>query len=490
MPSNIVTTCVDSKQGLPNNMSLAGLNTETGMTIEGLHAGDVLGRSVQAAGDINGDGIDDVMISAYGADINGESSGVVYVLFGTEDELLSNFDLTTLDGSNGFTIIGPAASSELGKALDALGDVNGDGIDDLVVGAPGASPNGKFSGAAYVVFGSSMPFSPTLEVSTLDGSDGFSIHGQLRNDFAGTSVSKAGDVNGDGFQDLLIGAPFAQSNEERTGACYIVFGKNSFSPSLELSSLDGSNGISIQGVEKGDHLGGSITGGMDINGDFKEDFAIGAPGVDYEQLVDAGASYIILGNSFDDATFDLNSLDGSNGFVIRGNQSYDRFGSEVSSLKDMNGDGKDDLAIGAEDATINGEKSGAVYVLFGNTTFTPNFSASTLSGNKGFTINGTVDNGHFGASIGDVGDINQDGFTDLIVGADGSRTNAGLSYLLYGKSNELTSNFNFSFFDGINGITLGGGPSEEVIGYAVSPCLLYTSPSPRDATLSRMPSSA
>ena len=136
------------------------------------------------------------------------------------------FNLTDLNGSNGFAINGIAALDLSGSSVSSAGDVNGDGIDDLIIGAIWAEPNGINSGQSYVVFGSNSGFGAGLDLSTLNGSNGFAINGIAANDGSGWSVSSAGDVNGDGFDDLIIGARFADPNGIiNAGQSYVLFGQ-------------------------------------------------------------------------------------------------------------------------------------------------------------------------------------------------------------------------------------------------------------------------
>src|SRR5262245_27855556 len=127
-------------------------------------------------------------------------------------------ELSGLDGSNGFKINGVAAYDVSGYSVASAGDVNGDGFDDLIIGAYRADPNGEQSGASYVVFGSDQGFAANLNLSTLDGSNGFKLSGVATYDWSGFSVASAGDVNGDGFDDVIIGSPNADQS-------YVVFGK-------------------------------------------------------------------------------------------------------------------------------------------------------------------------------------------------------------------------------------------------------------------------
>src|SRR4028119_1835166 len=117
------------------------------------------------------------------------------------------FNLSTLNGSNGFAINGIADGDQSGSSVSSAGDVNGDGFDDLIIGARYADPNGiNAAGQSYVVFGSNSGFGADLNLWDLDGSKGFAINGIAAGDISGRSVSSAGDVNGDGFDDLIIGA--------------------------------------------------------------------------------------------------------------------------------------------------------------------------------------------------------------------------------------------------------------------------------------------
>ena len=447
----------------PASIDLSSLNGATGFSIGVETVGDRSGFSVSSAGDVNGDGLDDLVIGAPYANPNGQRSGATYVVFGSATGFGSNLDLSGLDGSNGFKLNGQAAGNESGWSVASAGDVNGDGIGDIIIGAPSFDINGLSTGASYVVFGKASGFAPTLDLSSLNGSNGFRINGESAFDSSGASVASAGDVNGDGFDDLIIGAVFHNSNVHYSGAAYVVFGKASGLPaSFDLSGLDGQNGFKLSGTGSNYNVGGSVASAGDVNGDGFDDLVISASG--------HNAIYVVFGKAVGfAANIDLPSLNGTDGFVIPGQPPGQ---ISVASAGDINGDGIADLIIGENNDAAHGNQSGASYVVFGSAAgFGPTLQLSSLDGSNGFKISGVAAYDRSGASVASAGDVNGDGFDDLIVGATGADPHgvqSGAAYLVFGKASGFAANLDLSALDGTNGVALNGVATYDRSGHSVA----------------------
>jgi hypothetical protein len=426
---------------------LSTLNGSNGFRLDGAAQFDNSGFALAAAGDINGDGIDDMIIGAPTADPSGLDSGSSYVVFGRTGGFASAVNLSTLDGSIGFRLDGVAVNDRSGRPVAAAGDINGDDIDDLIIAAYAASPNGVTNaGSSYVVFGRSGSFASAINLSTLDGSNGFRLDGAASNNFSGRAISAAGDINEDGIDDLIIGAERASPNGVTyAGSSYVVFGRSgSFEAAINLSTLNGSTGFRLDGVEALDVSGRAVSAAGDINGDGIDDLIIGAPGADPNGVDDAGSSYVVFGRSGSfDAAIHLSTLNGNTGFRLDGVAVDDKSGLAVSAAGDIDGDGIDDLIIGVTDADPNGMNSaGSSYVVFGRSgSFDAAINLSTLDGSTGFRLDGAAIEDRSGVDLSAAGDINGDGIDDLLIGAFGADpngvTDSGSSYVVYGARDRI-----------------------------------------------------
>jgi len=458
----------------PAEIELSSLDGNNGFVINGELEDDFSGRSVSDAGDVNGDGIDDLIIGAHGADPNDTYSGRSYLVFGTDDDLPNPLNLSSLNRLNGIVFNGEAADHRAGWSVSGNGDINGDGIEDLIIGAILFDPNGSIvgSGRSYVVFGSNSGLPNPFDLSSINQLNGFALDGEAEEDGAGWSVSADGDFNGDGINDLIIGAPLADPNGETSGRSYVVFGSNAGLPNpFNLSTLNGSNGFVINGEAAGNFFGARVGTAGDVNGDGIDDLIIGAYLADFKG-VEAGRSYVIFGSTTGLPTpFNLSTLNGSNGFVINGEAAGDRLGNSVSAAGDFNGDGIDDLVIGAPGLPAS-SVLGRTYVVFGSNAGLPNpFDLSTLNGTNGFAINGEAAGDRLGVSVSAAGDVNGDGFDDLVIGAPVASPNgliSGRTYVVFGSSVDLPNPFQLGSLDGSNGFVLNGEAAGDVSGASVS----------------------
>lgn len=420
------------------SFNLASLDGSNGFVITGIDSLDESGTRVRNAGDINNDGTPDLVIGAPMADhAAGIDAGEAYVIYGSDQPFPANINLEDLDGSNGFVLQGADAGDLLGGSVSAAGDFNNDGIDDLIVGAYQADNGAGDEGEAVVLFGSGSGFPAAVSVTDLDGSNGLVFRGIDAGDLAGRSVSAAGDPNADGIDDIIIGASLASAPGQFSGEAYVVFGSSQpFSASFELSTLDGLNGFVISGAPANEELGESVSGLGDINDDGFDDLLIGAPGAAVAAEPQVGRAYLVFGtNGGFPQNLDVSALNGSNGFVLNGVMAASRSGDVVSNVGDFNGDGFNDLLVGAGNASIDGRAAaGQAYLLFGSDLgFASSIDLVSLPADRGFLLNGSIPGEMAGISVSGGGDFNNDGLCDVLIGAFGGASGAGTSYLLFGN---------------------------------------------------------
>ena len=424
------------------------LTSESNWKFDGIENGDDLGWSVNGAGDLNGDGYDDIVVGAplYGDD----QKGAAFVFYGASSglSLMPDWENSGCDQGDRF-----------GSAVSSAGDVNGDGFDDLMVGSDGykvdfGTSGIPKSGAAFVYLGSSEGITTTHV---------WTVTAEARDISFGYSVSSAGDINNDGYADVLVGAPYFETGVEQVneGKVYLYLGSaaglstapdwtfecnnptakcgQSVAPGGDVNNdgfadvivgapnyddADGDEGAAfiflgsdagisdtpdwmIVGESEGDNLGMSVAGAGDVNGDGFDDVLVGSPNASDETYLDVGAAYLYLGSPTGPSLVP--------DWVTFGVETFSMYGSSVQGIGDVNNDGYDDVVIGSHLYGMNGTElddrpdEGAVYLYKGSPT-------GLSSEPDWFTVGGKADV-QFGFSVGHAGDVNGDYGADVIIGA-------------------------------------------------------------------------
>jgi len=464
-------------QNLTGSISLSQVGGAVqGFRLTGEAAVDQAGASVSAAGDVDGDGIDDLIVGATRHDITGTTdAGATYVIFGGQG-LSGSISLSdVVSGAvRGFRLTAEAVNDFAGNRVSALGDVNGDGIDDLIIGAEGNDIAGDRAGAAYVIYGGqNLTGSISLNQIGTANLRGFRLTGEAASDIAGSSVSSAGDVNGDGIDDLIVGAP---RNNLSAGAAYVIFGGQTFASSISFSQVGGAvRGFRLTGEAAGDQVGFSVSAAGDVDGDGIGDLIVDAIFNDNAGGANAGATYVIFGGQAAlTGSISLSDVVSGTvrGFRLTGEAAVDRPGISVSRAGDLDGDGIDDLIVGADLNDAGSADSGAAYVIFGGQALTGSISLSQVGGAvRGFRLTGEAGGDNAGRSVSSAGDLDGDGFDDLIVGAinnDTGGANAGASYVIYGGdfSRAVTGDLRAA------GTLTGDGAAQRFVGSAGNDTLI------------------
>lgn len=472
--SNSGTAYVVWGSATPANINIAGFNTTDGFTnangfvIAGYESAGYLGyflstdpRNAQyldARGDFNGDGIDDLLIGHDRSDLNGASSGMAYLVFGQTGATRANLRLDTF--TSGFSFYTSAgADNEVGHSVQYIGDFNGDGNNDVLIGASQADGGANDSGEAYVVFGNAGPVFGDIDLASLNGSNGFTLTTANGNAQLGGSVASA-DINGDGLTDLIIGAPETETLSRVNNGVAIVLYGNTGSPysDIALESIPAGAGFVIHGENNTDRTSHSVRGAGDVNGDGIEDLLLSTIHDD-EGGASAGAAWIIFGRTGTArASIDLSILTSSDGFKIIGDAAGDEFGGSATA-GDINGDGYQDLMISSVAGDNAGSFAGEVNVIWGNDfsgivfgSLTGNASANNIVGTSGNdTIVGGGGADAVSAGAGDdliqVADLN-------FVRIDGGRGDDTLEITGSARALDLRT-LNYEKIQGIEFINLG-----------------------------------
>lgn len=404
------------------------------------------GRDVAQIGDHNGDGFVDFIIGV--ALLNKA------VIVMKKNTTYSEVDVVTLVSGQYFRVINGPASSQMGSAVGGIGDINGDSFDDVIIGAgQGTVPSRTgLSGYAYVIFGTLGPFTDlTVTDSWTASSLGFRILGPV----AGSGLVALprtarglGDVNNDGIDDFAISARLYKGTSSKTsaGVVWVIFGKtgSAFDTIDLLPANFGTNGIYFTGAAASDSFGYTVMPAGDFNNDGIADFLVGAasydpPTVNSVTRVDAGAAYLLYGSTTALVTMDMSTfVTGSKGVRFLGAAAGDNFGSALSGVGDVNGDGIDDIAIGAPTSDpLTRSNAGTVYVIYGSSVvFAADVDLITFNDfSIGFAIYGRVTIDQL-STVAPAGDINRDGVADILVGSPSASTR---NHLIFGQTDARTT---------------------------------------------------
>lgn len=405
-----------------DRVDLAKLPKSDGITLNDHTYRDYayIGYGAAGVGDVNGDGYDDVALAGSAAR---DGHGMVAVAFGgPRKRMPRTVELSELDGENGFRV----SESETTDALGGGGDVDGDGLDDIIISSA------RYS-TAWILFGrrkfpTSFGDFQFDEMGLRQVKRAGSPIGQTT---FGTSVAMIGDMNGDGFDDFAIGDSEGRTDGGKTGAAFVVFGRarSGIPAEMSVARLDGSNGFRLDGTEIGDGAGSLVAPAADVNGDGLADLLVGARYADPAGRRMAGNVYVVFGRKERfPASMRLAKLDGSTGYTIPGVLPGDSLGrnGSTSSAGDVNGDGVDDIVLSASESP-RADTARAAFVVFGGKrkSFPKSIDLRRLDGKTGFRARPT------GISVAGVGDVNRDGFDDVMFSGGYEPKQDG--YLLLGQ---------------------------------------------------------
>ncbi|MCP5443792.1 MAG: DUF4347 domain-containing protein [Chromatiaceae bacterium] len=386
---------------------------------------DRFGSGVASIGDLDGDGVVDVAVGARNDDDGVDDTGAVYILFMNADGTIKATQKIS-DSSGGLTA-SLDNGDNFGRSVAGIGDINGDGIGDIAVGADYDDDGGSDRGAVYILM---LNSDGTVKAEQKISSTAGGLTGGLaNNDRFGRAVAGIGDLDGDGIDDIAVGAEKDDDGGTNRGAVYVLMLNADGTVKAQQKISDNAGGLAAA-LDDGDAFGVSVAGLGDLNGDGTNDIAVGTL-YDDDGGSDRGAVYILFMNA--DGTVNaeqkISSLSGGLPAVLANG---DSFGASVAAIGDANGDGTPDLLVGADADDDGGSDRGAVYLLFMNADGTVNSQQKISSTTGGLSV-ALDDDGWFGVSAASLGDLNGDGILDLLVGADKNNdggNNRGAVYVL------------------------------------------------------------
>lgn len=390
-------------------------------------------------------------------------------------------DVSSMSAADGFQVEGGVAGEHLGWAVSTVGDINGDGFEDFVTGAP---DYGGSSGVAYVVYGQAGATRSNLLATTItSGINGFRITGVGAVDKMGGAVGGAGDINDDGYDDLYVVAPLDDDYASDGGILYVVYGRASNSDVI-VSSFGSSAGFRVTTSEADARIADSFTdfngngqavdAGGDFNGDGIDDLIVGIRYSDQDGA-DSGKAYVIFGQSGstrNDVDLDMINPTGPDGMMIYGAGAGWQLGQAARFVGDYDADGYDDVVVSAIFSDELAFWGGQSFLVFGSPG--PLFNAidvSTLSGGSGIKIQSSISNGILGHSVAG-GDFNGDGISDIVLSSNGKDTNGksgnGAAYVLYGNDSGSYANIDVDTILASDGFALFGESDADQLGHSLA----------------------
>ena len=395
--------------------SALGLSTSAAWTGESDQASANYGGAVSGAGDVNGDGYSDLVVAAHRYDNGQTDEGMAYLYLGTA---------AGLSGSPIWTAESGQTAAFFGRLVSAAGDVNGDGLGDVIIGAPqfdnGAVDKGRTS--LYLGAASGMGTAATWSAESDQASGSM-----------GASVATAGDVNGDGYADVIVGAPGYTNGSSGEGRAFLYLGAS--------TGLSGVASWTAESDQANAGFGAVVASAGDVNGDGYGDVLVGSPTYD-NGSTDEGRAWLYLGSAA--------GLSVGAAWTAEANQDAASFGEDLAAAGDVNGDGYGDVVVGARTYQNGDVNEGQACVYYG--------SSGGLMSSPAWTAEGGSINAWFGDSVGSAGDVNGDGYGDVVVGCSGCANGAlvgGRALVYLGSSAGLPTTPNWTAESTQNGSLYG-----------------------------------
>jgi hypothetical protein len=379
--------------------SATGISTTPAIILEANQPGASFGSGVSSAGDVNNDGFSDVIVGAYLYDNGENDEGAAFIYHGSA---------TGIGAASAAMVQSNQVNAQMGFFTSGAGDVNGDGYSDIIVSANLFDNVEANEGAAFIYHGSVTGINTTAAAM---------VESNVANANFGREVGCAGDVNGDGYSDIIVGAWSYANGQVDEGAAYIYHGS--------VTGINTTAALLIESNQPGAAFGISVAGAGDVNGDGYSDVIVGAYFYDNGQS-DEGAAFVYHGSA--------TGISATAATLLEKNQVDSRFGAAVDCAGDINGDGYSDVIVGAYFYDNGQTDEGAVFVYYGSATGINSTAVATMESNQANAV--------FGIALSAAGDVNGDGYSDIIVGAfwfDNGQTDEGAAFVYHGGPNGLSA---------------------------------------------------